>query len=97
MKFFYFYGGLRLLEDCFDHDIDYYGTDLKMLKTVTAKDCQSACAGNKDCVEFTWLGVSKNGDPDYLHRCYLKNGYHTETSSKPGFISGPKECGNLHY
>ena len=66
-----------------------------MVKTPTAEDCQSACAENKDCVEFTWLGVAKFGDPDYATRCYLKNGYHTESSINKGYISGPKECGKL--
>ena len=88
---------MRLIDDCFDHDTDYYGSDLKMLKTPTAKDCQSECAKTEDCVEFTWLGVPKNGDPDYVNRCYLKDEKHTEKSVYKGFISGPKECGKFYY
>ena len=66
-----------------------------MIKTPTAKDCQSACANHNECVEFTWLAVPKFGNQDYIHRCYLKKGYHTDTSFNIGFISGPKECGKL--
>jgi hypothetical protein len=86
---------LRLIDDCFDHDTDYYGNEFKMLKTPTAQDCQSSCAKHKECVEFTWLGVPKHDNRDFLNRCYLKNARHTETAVNVGFISGPKECGKL--
>ena len=85
----------QFIDDCFDHDTDYYGSDLKMFKTPTAKDCQSACAKHNECVEFTWLGVAKYGNQDYINRCYLKKGHHTETSVYLGYISGPKECGKV--
>ena len=53
--------GLSQAKDCFDHDTDYYGTNINNgleERTDSATDCQRHCQATSGCVAFTW--ASKN-------------------------------------
>lgn len=78
---------LLACSDCFDHDQDSYGNDVKEHKGIaSAAACQELCNSNADCKYFTY------GKTVYSGNCWLKSKKVTPLTSSPGLISGPKTC-----
>ena len=76
-----------VFSDCFAHDQDSYGNDIKNHKDIaSAAACQELCNGNADCKYFTYGKTVQAGN------CWLKTKKVTPLTSAPGIISGPKTC-----
>ena len=55
---------LVMAEDCFDHDTDYYGTNINNgleQRTDNAADCQKLCQNTNGCKGFTWASANFPG------------------------------------
>lgn len=72
--------------ECFEHDTDFPGHDLSVLKNVPSpKDCMTQCNGTRGCSFWTF-----NSSTSY---CYLKTGgAFTSRTEASGLISGPRVC-----
>ena len=76
-----------VFSDCFAHDQDSYGNDIKNHKDIaSAAACQELCNSNVDCNYFTYGKTKLSGN------CWLKSVKATTLTSNTGLISGPKTC-----
>lgn len=73
-----------MIDDCFEHDIDYHGNDIPgYVETDTAHLCQEECLRKAGCDFWTWHPAGA---------CYLKTSKAGREVESP-FVSGPKFCG----
>lgn len=77
---------------CFDHNIDYYGNDIKKgeLRVKSVKGCQLECQNNDECKYFSYEKNKNNSNKK--NKCWLKTKKTDDIRKDNKRISGPKYC-----